>query len=204
MSGSPESDHLLGRKEIERALEGLSRALAQSGVRAHLYVIGGAAMLLAHRRSRATMDVDPLSIDPCDEVLACAAQVSRAQHLSAHWLNDYARTIMPAHTPDTRARRSIFESPSLVVSGASARHVLAMKVRAGRDSDGRDIELLIQILGISNMQHVEAIHRAVYPHDDIRERSIGLVQRCLDRIQRERARDDGEIARRRRETEPER
>ena len=200
MSGFPESDHLLGRKEIERALEGLSQALAQRGVRAHLYVIGGAAMLLAHRRSRATMDVDALSIDPRDEVLACAAQVSRDQHLSAHWLNDYARTIMPAHTPDTRAP-VVFESPSLVVTGASARHVLAMKVRAGRDSDGRDIELLIQILGISSMQHVEAIHRAVYPHDDIPERSIGLVQRCLDRIRRERARDDGEIASRMRECE---
>ena len=189
MSGFPESDHLLGRKEIERALEGLSRALAQRGVRAHLYVIGGAAM-----------DVDALSIDPRDEVFACAAQVSRDQHLSAHWLNDYARTIMPAHTPDTRAP-VVFESPSLVVTGASARHVLAMKVRAGRDSDGREIQLLIQILGISNMQHVEAIHRAVFPHDDIPERSKGLVQRCLDRIRRERARDNGEIASRMRDCE---
>ncbi len=68
-----------------------------------------------------------------------------------------------------------------------------MKVRAGPDGDGRDIELLIRNLGISNMQHVEAIHRAVYPHDDIPERGIGLVQRCLDRVRRERAYDDGEI-----------
>ena len=105
MSGFRESDRLLGRKEIERAFEGLSRELAQRGVRAQLYVIGGAAMLLAHRRSRSMMDVDALSIDPRDEVLACAAQVSRDQHLSAHWLNDYARTIMPAHTR-THVRRS--------------------------------------------------------------------------------------------------
>lgn len=201
MCGSPESDHLVGRVEIERALEGLSRELARRGVRAHLYVIGGAAMLLAHRRSKATMDVDALSIDPREEVLACAAQVSRDQHLSAHWLNDYARTIMPAHTPDTRAP-VVFESPNLVVTGASARHVLAMKVRAGRDSDGQDIELLIQILGISNMQHVEAIHRSVYPHDEIPARSAGLVQRCLDRVRHERASDDGETARRTGREEP--
>lgn len=108
---------------------------------------------------------------------------------------------MPAHTPDTRAP-FVFESPNLVVTGASARHVPAMKVRTGRDSDGQDIELLIQILGISNMQHVEAIHRSVYPHDEIPERSAGLVQRCLDRVRHERASDDGETARRTGREEP--
>ena len=152
-------------------------------------------MLLTHRRSKATIDVDALSIDPREEVLACVAQVSRDQQLSAHRLDDYVWTIMSAHTPDTRAP-VVLEFPSLAVTGASARHVLAMNVRAARDSDVQDIELLIQILGISNIQHVEAIHRSVYPHDEIPERSVGKVQRCLDRVRRERASDDGEIARR--------
>ena len=73
----------------------------------------------------------------------------------------------------------LYDSPHLVVTGASAPHILAMKVRAARARDLEDIKLLMQQLGITTMQEVREIHRAVYPHDTISWRSEQRVEACL-------------------------
>ena len=174
-----------------RAFEGLSRQLAERDIRAHIYVVGGAAMILAHRCQRVTRDVDALAIDRRDEVLEAAAEVAREQGLAANWLNDAVRTApWPTPLPDTRAS-VVYNSPHLVVTGASAEQLLAMKVRAGRVVDRPDIEFLIRRLGISTLQHVEAIHRAVFPHDSIPESHMEAIMDCLDRVRDERRFDGG-------------
>ena len=51
--------------------------LAARGVRAHVYIAGVAPLVLAHCRSRITMDVDALSVDPRGPVLEAAREVAR-------------------------------------------------------------------------------------------------------------------------------
>ena len=45
---------------------------------------------------------------------------------------------------DDRAR-TVFNTPGLVVTGASAEHMLAMKIDAARNSDEDDIGVLVEI-----------------------------------------------------------
>lgn len=186
MPGSRESGRPLGCVGIQRALERLERHLAESGVRAHIYIDGSAPLLLAHRRSRTTVDVDALLIDPRDVVLDSARKVAREQGLRPDWLNDQVRwgPILP---PQPNARVEVlFDSPHLVVTGASAAHILAMKVRAAQPRDLEDVKSLARELGITTMEEVREIHLAVYPHDGIPWRSELRVQACLEELKRDR------------------
>ncbi len=65
--------------------------------------------------------------------------------------------------PDERAR-TLFDSPHLVVTGASVRHMLAMKVRALRGSDVADIKLLIRQLDVRAIRQLREIHDEAFPH----------------------------------------
>ena len=188
MSGFPDP-LALDRQALQRAFDGLSRHLAERGIKAHIYVVGGAAMVLAHRSARLTRDVDALAIDRREEVLEAAAKVADELGLSPDWLNDAVRTApWPAPRPDARAA-VVYDSRNLVVTGASAEQLLAMKVRAGRAADSEDVELLIRRLGISTLLHVQAIHDAVFPHDPIPERNMELIIDCLQRVRDARAND---------------
>ena len=191
MSGFPDSSPRFDRQALQQAFSGLARRLAVRDIRAHIYVVGGAALVLAHRASRTTRDVDALAIDRREEVLAAAGEVAREQGLPRDWLNDAVRT-GPWPTPRPDARPSVvYDSPSLVVTGASAEHLLAMKVRVGRATDEPDIEFLIRGLGISTLQHVEAIHRAAFPHDPIPESNLEVILECLQRVRDDRSIDHG-------------
>ncbi len=181
MSGFPDP-RALDHNALRRAFEGLSRLLAERDIKAHIYVVGGAAMILAHRCQRVTREVDALTIDRRDEVLEAAGEVARQQDLSPDRPNDAVRAApWPTPRPDTRAA-VVYDSQHLVVTGASAAQGLAMKVRVGPAADRADIELLIRRLGISTLQHVEAIHHAVFPRDRIPETNMEAIIDCLDRV----------------------
>ncbi len=77
MTGSPDKERPLDMEAIERALEALSKRLRDRELRAHVYIVGGAAMILARRRSKATVDVDALMIDQRTTVLEAAREVAR-------------------------------------------------------------------------------------------------------------------------------
>lgn len=201
MSGFPDP-HALDRQALQRAFACLARHLGERNIRAHVYVVGGAAMILAHRAQRATRDVDALAIDRRDEVLAAAGRVAEELGLSHHWLNDAVRTApWPTPRPDARAA-VVYDSPHLVVTGASAEQLLAMKVRAARPGDRDDIEFLMRRLGISTLMHVQAVHRAVFPHDPIPDSSMEMVVNCLQRVSDARASDDGHLTRSSRDSGP--
>ena len=202
MSGFPDSSQRFDLEALRRAFDGLARRLAAREIRAHIYVVGGAALLMAHGASRATRDVDALSIDRRADVLEAAGEVAREQGLPLDWLNDAVRTApWPAPRPDARPA-VVYDSPHLVVTGASAEHLLAMKVRAARILDQPDIEFLIRRLGISTLQHVEAIHRAVFPHDPIPERNMEVILECLQRVRDGLGDDDGRWTRPSRDSGP--
>ena len=55
MSGYPPPDsHDLDGHALRRAFDGLSRQLAARDIKTHIYVVGGAAMVLAHRYAHFT------------------------------------------------------------------------------------------------------------------------------------------------------
>ena len=186
MTGARTRGRPLDRATLERAYSSLARHLAGRGVRAHIYVAGSASLVLAHRRSESTLDVDALEIDPRGPVLESAREVAREQGLPDDWLNDQIRfvPILPARQ-GPRAE-VLFDSESLVVTGASPAHILAMKVRAARPGDLEDIKLLARELGITRMAEVREVHDAVYPYDGIPWRAAERVAECLAELRHER------------------
>lgn len=173
----------LDRNAILDALEALSERMRQKRLRAHIYIVGGAAMSLTHRRSHATFDVDALIVDETGSVVEAAHEVAVERGLPRDWLNDNIRrlSVMPPE-PD-RCASTIFDSLHLVVTGASARHMLAMKVHAARDKDLEDISTLIRELGITTMTEVREIHKAVFPHADLPARSAQRVSELLKKLE---------------------
>lgn len=148
MPRRPAHGDVLDRTTLRRAFSSLARHLAARGVRAHIYVAGSAPLVMAHRRSEATKDVDALAIE-----------------------------ILP-YREDPRPE-VLFDSESLVVTGASPAHILAIKVRAARPRDLEDIKILARELGITTMAEVREIHRAAYPYDGIPVAAVGRVEACL-------------------------
>ena len=127
----------LDRDRLGRLLDALNDRLRRANVRASLYLVGGAAMLLAYGRTRATSDVD-VRIDAANEAVTAAVADVAAEHgLEYDWLNQHAAACIPREA-DRRAP-TLYNTPNLVITGASAEHLLAMKLEAGRRTDVDDI-----------------------------------------------------------------
>ena len=76
MSGS------LDRSRITRLFGELSEELERKGVRGHVYVVGGAALIAGFGRARSTRDIDGRIVAAKGEVLAAAARVGRRRPAS--------------------------------------------------------------------------------------------------------------------------
>lgn len=172
------SRQLLTRKDILRALERLSEILERRGVKADLYVIGGAAMTLAYKARPATRDVDAV-FKRKNEVFKAAAQVAREQGLPDEWLSDAAKKFMGR--PDRRPL-PILDLPGVRLMAGSPEYLLAMKVLADRnDRDRNDLRFLIRRLGIKSVKEAVRIFHEVYPDDEIpddtRARLADLIEK---------------------------
>ncbi|MYH27691.1 MAG: hypothetical protein F4137_02315 [Acidobacteria bacterium] len=163
MSGS--LDHAL----IRQLFDELSAALEARGVRGHVYLIGGGAMITGYGRDRTTKDVDVRIDEAKDEVLAAAAAIGERYGLDERWLDLGAAQFVP-RGDDVRAK-TVHNSPGLLVTGASAEHLLAMKVFAGRRPDLDDIKHLAGILGIRRTSTAIRICERAYPGWLVMERT---------------------------------
>ena len=152
---------VLSKPELIELLDTLSERLQRKRSVARLYVIGGACMALAYGRGRSTEDIDA-RIDVGHTALTDAAhEIARERGLPQSWLNEQATTAIPRE-PDRRAQ-TLYESPHLIVTGASAEYLLAMKLEAGRDKDVEDIAYLLDRLRIQQSDKALAIHAAALP-----------------------------------------
>ena len=124
MHGSLDRDALL------ELLDDLAQRLRHRRVRAHVYVMGGAAMTLAFARERSTHDIDARIDSAHAAVTEAVRDIARERQLPGSWLNEQATSFLP-RKPDTAAP-TLYDSPSLVVTGASPRYLLAMKLRSAR------------------------------------------------------------------------
>jgi hypothetical protein len=69
--------------------------------------------------------------------------------------------------------------PALSVAAASAEHLLAMKVSAGRASDVGDIKVLLSILRIHSIAQVEAVLANVFPDSTLSDRARLILEDIL-------------------------
>ena len=150
----------LDRERIRDLFGKLSEKLEKRGVRAHIYLVGGAMMTLTWNESRTTWDIDGRIDRGHREVTEAVLEIAREENLPGTWLNEQNTPYMP--TGDDPEARRVFESASLVVTGASPRRLLAMKLEKGRLGDQPDIAVLVRLLGIGSVREALALHREVY------------------------------------------
>lgn len=150
-------------------LDTLSQRLRRKRTVARIYLIGGACMALAYGRGRATADIDA-RIDTGHTALTDAVhEIARERNLPTSWLNEQAVSAIP-RPPDRRAR-TLYQSAHLTVTGASAEHLLAMKLEAARRKDLDDIAFLVNHLGLTRTDDAMAIHAALLPDSERTDRA---------------------------------
>ncbi len=161
---------LLGRDELREAFRRLADHLRRRRVVGHIYVVGGAAMVLAYDAERITRDVDALLVEAHGPITDAAFGVAAELGLPRSWLNEQASSFLPRQPDD--AATLVVDYPNLKVTAASPRHVVAMKARAARPRDLDDLGRLADLLELSSLADVIAIHDAVFPDDTLPERTL--------------------------------
>ena len=168
---------LLNREDLVALFEELERELKKKGVRGHIYVVGGAAMALGFREARTTNDIDTRIIAEHDAVLDAAATIARRRGISEDWLNEKASVFMPEG--DDAAAQTMFDSPHLVVTGASAEFLLAMKLYAARGADWEDIDTLCKKLGIATPEQAVDLFGIVFPGRTVNIHGMRILRTLL-------------------------
>ena len=151
---------LLDADRMRSLLQELSDELAARHQTAHLYVVGGAAMVLAYDSERATEDIDSV-FQPVAPVRDATSAVASRHSLSPDWVNDGAKGFMP-HISDDPV--TVFETESLLVTVASAQYLLAMKLFSARpERDLDDAVLLWRVVGFKEVSQGMDLLEKCYP-----------------------------------------
>lgn len=163
---------MISRDAIVAALERLDEELGRDGVRAELYLVGGAVMCLALDARSATKDVDGWFTEPA-AVRRAAARVADELGLPEDWLNDAAKAFVP--------RGAVFERwralPHLDIAVADAETLLAMKCAASRSlEDADDIRTLARHLGLTTAEQVLGVTLRFFPPERLPVRTRLLVE----------------------------
>lgn len=152
------SDAFLSRDQILELLRELGDDLNRQGLRAELFIVGGAAMALAFNTRRTTRDIDGV-YEPKREVYEAATRVGARHGLPEGWLNDAVKGLLPGPDPN---QREILSAPGVRVSVPSGEYLLALKVAAARvDRDADDIRHLAKAVGARTADEVLAITERV-------------------------------------------
>jgi hypothetical protein len=159
---------------VSMLLAELGDRLAGRGIEGEIYVVGGAAMMLAYDRSRLTRDSDAVGV-PQEEIDAeVRAMAADNKDLGPDWLNAKVLPLLPRGVD--AGRLQVLGGPGLTVNVASPRWLLAMKARAARDDrDLDDVWVLCQVLGLRTTAEVWRICDDVWGEDMIREDVLDLV-----------------------------
>ncbi|GGC00878.1 DUF6036 family nucleotidyltransferase [Cellulomonas carbonis] len=177
---APSARDQLTREEILGLLTELGARLSARGVAATVYVVGGAAMALEFDTRRSTRDIDAV-LRPEATVAEEARRMAGDLGLSPGWLSSAATAFVPGGDDDPVP----VDVPGLAVAAASPRHLLAMKLAAGRPQDLADLRVLFRHLGIRGAREAADMAFDVYgEHSSVlgesREDIELLAQAVLD------------------------
>jgi hypothetical protein len=167
---------LLDRDTIKDALSRLDQKLGAAGKRAEIFLVGGAVMCLVHQARPATRDVDAWFTEPGD-VRAAARAVAAEMGLEEDWLNDAAKSFVPAN--------AVYETwqqlPNLTISAAAPQTLLAMKCAAARTpEDASDIRFLADKLGLRSSKEILETVLRYFPEQQLPVRARLLLEEMFD------------------------
>ena len=168
---------LLGRSELLALLDELAERLARRGVRAAVYVVGGAAMALEFDDRRSTRDIDSVILEGHGPLIEEVRSIARLRGLPSTWLNDQASRYVASG--DDPGRQVVFDHPSLSVAAASAERLLAMKLVAARASDVADIAALLSLIGITTVAEAELVLTEAFADRPLSNRARLIVEDLL-------------------------
>jgi hypothetical protein len=170
----------LNRDEMESALAELAEHLNARDVKAKIYLVGGAVMVLAFDARFSTADIDG-SMYPTDDVLAMAAEIGERRGLGTEWLNDSARQFIPAFKEPNW--QPILKSGNVEIVAADERSMLAMKMRAGRGSRDRlDIKFLVKRCGVTSVAEALDLYDGYFPEDPLPDRTLPLLDEAIEAL----------------------
>lgn len=158
------SERTLSGSDLLALLREVGQLLQAQHRQAAIYVVGGAAMALVFDARRVTRDVDMLALAETDAFWASAAEVGRRHSLPDDWVNQNAAAFL-SNEPDTSPHE--VSLPGLRVLVASPEHLIAMKLRALRDRDLADLDLLFRHVGLTTPEQAAAIHDALFDESSI-------------------------------------
>lgn len=108
-------------------------------------------MALAYGRDRVTRDLDGV-FEPKALIYEEAARMAEDLGLPPDWLNDGVKGLLPDQQQPVEGTGT-FSAPGIHVGVASASYLFAMKAQAARqETDGADLRLLAEVLGISDLE----------------------------------------------------
>jgi len=150
--------------DIRQLLGLLNDDLAAHGVRAELYLVGGAVMCLALGARAATRDLDAV-FQPTARVRAAAARVATKAGVPPTWLNDAVKGwLSPRGTFD-----AWLELSHLAVFTAQPAYLLAMKCAAMRLGEGfhdvEDVRYLLRYLNITSVAEALGVVTQYFEED---------------------------------------
>jgi len=170
--------------EVRELLSELGHRLQAKGVKATIYVVGGAAIALELDARRITADVDAI-FHPEATVRAEAELLATERGLPTDWLNNSVAGFVPGGDEGAVP----LEIEGVAVTAGSPEHLLAMKMAAYRPGkDQTDLELLFDHLGVTSAEQAADIAFDVYGDYTVvlpdRDELILSAQAILDRRQR--------------------
>ena len=170
----------MDRSEIDGALRELSEVLDRRGVVARIYLVGGAAMVLAYESRFSTDDVDGSGY-PTAAVLAAAEEIAERRGLQPDWLHDSVNVYFPTlKEPDWRP---VFKVGTVEVVVADERTLLAMKMRASRGRrDEVDIKFLLDKCGVTSVDGALALYEEYFPEDELPDRAVPMLRHAFDQL----------------------
>jgi hypothetical protein len=168
----------MDRDEIEGAFRELAGELDRRGVVARIFLVGGAAMVLAYESRFSTDGVDTSGY-PTEDVLAVAAEVAERRGPQPGWLDDSVKAHLPvASEPQWRA---VYKVGSVEVVVADARTLLAMKMRASRGKrDEADIQFLLERCKITSVDTALELYEQYFPEEELPPRALPMLRHALD------------------------
>jgi hypothetical protein len=174
----------MDRDEINGALHELSEVLDARGVVTRIYLVGGAAMVLAYESRFSTDDVDGSGY-PTDAVLVVAEEIAEHRGLPPDWLHDSVKVYFPTFKePDWRP---VFKVGTVEVVVADERTLLAMKMRASRGRrDEVDMRFLLDKCGIASVDKALALYEEYFPEDELPDRAVPMLRHALEKLEMER------------------
>jgi hypothetical protein len=156
---------------MRELLAQLDERLKARGVKASVYLVGGAAMAMEYGRERLTPDIDAVASHRA--VFEESRRLAAEHGLPETWINSNARGWVPPRPEWARRRPTEL---GLTIHVAPAEHVLAMKLVAQRRKDRPDIRLLIEHCGMVDASAEEWADflEQIYSGEDLLAHMLGV------------------------------